>query len=197
MATTTAPVAPMRISVIDFSEYKYSLGDDVIAWIESKCVHPTGDNLGAPLLLMEWQKEWIRDLFTCNEAADLQYRWALLGLPKKNGKSTLAAALALYHVFGDPYVTDPWCVVGATSRDQADLVFNAAKEMVENGPLADEARIYTDQIRPFNGKGKIQKIAAGLGRNDGKNITLAILDELHEWNRTNFEVITNGNVFTG
>lgn len=178
-----------------FAEYTYSLGDDVIAWIETYCVHPEGDNYGEPLLLMEWQKEWIRDLFTCNAGGDLQYRWALLGLPKKNGKSTLAAALALYHVFGDPYVVSPWCVVGAASKEQASMVFDAAVEMVENSPaLSEIAEVYRDTIKPVGKKGKLQRIAAAKGKNDGKNITLAILDELHEWSRTDFEVITNGTV---
>jgi len=190
MSTALATRRPER-----FVDYTYTLGDDVTAWIEAYCVHPEGDHYGEPLILMEWQRAWIRDLFTCNLAGDLQYRWALLGLPKKNGKSTMAAALALYHVFGDPYVTSPWCVVGATSKEQAGLVFDACVEMVEQSPaLSEVAEVFANSIKPINKKGKLQKIAAAKGRNDGKNITLAILDELHEWSRTDFEVITNGTV---
>ena len=91
---------------------------------------------------MRWQKDWINELYACDAKGNLRYRWSLLGIPKKNGKSTMIAALALYHLMADPDEADPWAVCTAASDRQADLVFNAAIAVQEHGRTpAAEPRI--------------------------------------------------------
>lgn len=171
----------------------YSLGPDVCAWIERHCVYPADRWIGQPFVLLPWQKRFIYRLFACDEDGVLTYRWALLGIPKKNGKTSLAAALGLYHVFGDEHVEDPWAVCGASSDNQADLVFGAATRMIENSPtLSKVATLFRSTIIPRRGLGKLERVAAAKGKNDGKNISFAILDELHEWNEIDWTVLTNG-----
>lgn len=154
--------------------------------------------MGRPFLLLPWQRAFINDLYrvrTMGDAYELQYKWALLGIPKKNGKSALASALALYHLVGDPDIVDPWVVCGATSKAQAGLVFNGSKRMCElSEPLGNMVVMFKDEIRRREGYGKLTQIAKAGGRNDGMNISFAVLDELHEWDEDNWTIVTNGTV---
>lgn len=83
---------------------------------------------------MAWQKALILALFEINQATGLRrFSWALWGVPKKNGKTELAAALALYFLIGDGEPS-PLVACAAASDGQADLVFGAAKTMCEMSP---------------------------------------------------------------
>src|SRR5439155_5915318 len=105
------------------------------------------------------QRDFIRELYRCNVEGDLQYRWALLGVPKKAGKSSLIAALALYHLLGDPNEGDPWVVVAAAADRQADIVFNAARRICETSPtLRDATERYRWEIRPKGAPGKLERV---------------------------------------
>lgn len=171
----------------------FSYGPEVVAWIEANCVAPYGEWINQPLVLLPWQKRWLNKLYRVDENGNLLHRWALLGIPKKNGKSTLAAGLALYHLLGDPEEADPWVVCAAGSAEQADLVFGAVKRIAENSPaLRDELQVYRHEVRPARGPGLIERAAASKGNNDGKNISLLLADELHEWDLENWTILTNG-----
>ena len=178
----------------------FSHGPRVRAWIEQYCVYPQGPHIGEPFVFLPWQVEWVNELFRSDAEGNLAYRWALLGIPKKNGKTTLAAALGLYHLLGDEDEVDPWVVCGATSKDQADLAWGAAAAMCkitekQGAPLGRAVKVWNSGIiEPLKGYGRMEKIASAKGHNDGKNISLAILDELHEWDETNWTIITNGTV---
>lgn len=178
----TTAVAPKRLT----------FGNDVIEWIEEYCVLPTGENIGEPFRLLEWQKEWIRELYR-TDGEKLQYRWALLGVPKGNGKSPLAAAIALYHLLGDPDIQDPWVVVAAASDKQADIVFDACKRICEMSPeLAKQTDRFRWEIQLKDRPGKLERVAASGGKLDGKIVSMLILDELHEWTLDNWIVLTGG-----
>jgi phage terminase large subunit-like protein len=173
----------------------YSYGPDVASWIEANCVLPSGEHIGQPFRLMPWQKDWINELYACDARGSLRYRWSLLGIPKKNGKSTMIAALALYHLMADPDEADPWAVCAAASDRQADLVFNAAKLMCELSPaLRDATDRFRWEIRPKGRPGRLERVAASAGKLDGKNISFLVVDELHEWNLENWAILTNGTV---
>lgn len=179
-----APVEP---------EWQYTLGEEVCDWIERFCVLPSGEHIGTPFTLMPWQREWIYELYRTNAEYDLRYTWALLGVPKGNGKSPLIAALALYHLLGDQDEPDPWVVVAAASDKQADVVFDAAKRICELSPdLAAATDRFRWEIRPKGGKGKLERVAASKGKLDGKLISMLVADELHEWGREDWVVLTGG-----
>lgn len=171
----------------------YSYGPEVCDWIEEYCVLPTGDHAGQPFRLMNWQRDWICELFAADAKGTLRYRWSLLGVPKGNGKSPLVAALALYHLLGDPDEDDPWVVVAAASDKQADIVFGACREMCRRSPkLAALTISYRWEIRAKSGSGKIERVACSGGKLDGKLISLLICDELHEWLEQNWIILTGG-----
>src|SRR6476469_8708228 len=77
--STTGPTAKRRTK-----------GAHVIAWIERYCVHTNGEWIGRPFRLLPWQKKLIYELFEVGSDNRRRYRWALIGVPKKNGKTELA-----------------------------------------------------------------------------------------------------------
>ena len=97
--------------------------------------HTKGEYAGNNFKLTEWQwKDIIQPLFgTINRDGTRQYRTCFIELPRKNGKSTLAAAIALLLTFADGEAGSE--IYGAANdRDQASLVFNEAAAMVRQAP---------------------------------------------------------------
>lgn len=172
-------------------------GWKVIKWIEAYCVHTQGRWIGQPFRLLGWQKRLILELFEAGDDGLRRYRWALVGVPKKNGKTELGAALALYFLIGDEEPS-PLVVCAAASEEQADLVFGAAKTMCTmSDQLAQITECYDKEILvPSIPGAKLQRVAAAAGTNDGKNIHAVICDELHEWGPPKgdkvWNVLTNG-----
>jgi phage terminase large subunit-like protein len=179
------------------STKKRSQGWKVIRWIEEFCVHTNGEWIGKPFHVLDWQKRLILALFEVGDDDLRIYRWALIGLPKKNGKTELAAALGLYFLIGDGEPS-PLVVCAAASEEQADLVYNAAKTMCEmSEPLSQITECYDKEILvPSIPGAKLLRVAAAAGTNDGKNIHAVICDELHEWVPPKgdkvWNVLTNG-----
>lgn len=170
-------------------------GFHVIRWIERHCVHTNGEWIGRPFRLLDWQKDLLLELFELEwfPEPDLdrypaggewrrRYRWALIGLPKKNGKTELAAALALYLLIGDEEPA-PLIACAAGSDEQADLVYGAARTMIELSPTLSQVAIpYEREIQvPSIPGSKLKRVAAVAGTNDGQNLHAVICDELHEW----------------
>ena len=156
-----------------------------------------GEWIGQPFRLLPWQKRLVLGLFEVGDDGLRRYRWALVGVPKKNGKTELAAALGLYFLIGDGEPS-PLVVCAAASEDQADLVFGAARKMCELSPtLSRVTECYQGEILvPSLPGAKLKRVAAVAGTNDGQNIHAVICDELHEWSGTRGEsvwnVLTNG-----
>jgi len=105
--------------------------DMVIRFIETVCLTPEGAHVGKPIVLAEFQKEFIRAVYD-NPAGT---RRALLSVSRKNGKSVLTAGILLAHLVGPEAKQNSQLVAGAMSRDQASLIFAAASKMVQLSPL--------------------------------------------------------------
>jgi phage terminase large subunit-like protein len=196
--TQAAPVATRRVR-LDGREFE-TTGQRVIDFIETNCVHGDGEWIGQPAILMAWQKRYLYELFEVEPATGLRrYRRALLGIPKKNGKSALAAWLALYFLLADGEPA-PLVVCGANSDEQADLVFGTAKTCCELSPtLAPLTERFQKEITvPSLPGARLVRVSATVGTNDGKNIHAVILDELHEFSNTKgrgvWRVLTKGTV---
>ena len=90
----------------------------------------TDDFYGQPFVLPKWQHEVIWDVYgTVNDKGYRQFNYAYLEIPKKNGKTTLIAALAVMHLTLDPNDGQIYCC--AADRQQAELVYKAAVSMIE------------------------------------------------------------------
>ena len=112
------------------SHYDQRRADFAVGFI-SMLKHTTGEWYGKPFHLMPWQEQIIRDIFGIVDADGYrQFRTAYVEVGKKNGKSELAAAIALYLLFADG---EAGAEVYSCAADinQASIVFNTAKAMVE------------------------------------------------------------------
>lgn len=149
----------------------------VIAFVEAYCLTPEGEHVGQPLVLAEFQREFIRAVYD-NPAGT---RRAYLSIARKNGKSGLIAALLLAHLVGPEARLNAQLVSGAMSRDQAALVFRAASQMVQLSPkLSKLVRIVPSGKRliglPLNTE--YRALAADGKTAHGLSPVLAILDEI-------------------
>ena len=104
--------------------------EKIIAFIERYCVTPEGADVGKPLCLAEFQRQFIRDVYD----NPVGTRRAILSVARKNGKSGLIAGLLLARLVGPEAKQNSQLVSGAMSRDQAALVFNLAAKMVQLSP---------------------------------------------------------------
>lgn len=177
-----------------------SRGGYVIRWIETHCVHTKGKWSRRPFRLLDWQKLFIIQLFEIDPDTDLRkIREAYLRVPKKNGKTELIAALDCFFAAADiEPAAEVYCA--ANSEEQADLVFGACKFMCEHSPtLSRITERFAKEIhfQRLDGTiGKIRRLSATVGTNDGLNVSHATFDELHEFTVSKgaamYDVVTNG-----
>ena len=149
----------------------------IIEFLERYVLVPDGAQVGQPMVLAEFQKQFIRDVYD-NPAGT---RRAILSVARKNGKSGLIAGLLLAHLVGPEAKQNAQIVSGAMSRDQAALVFNLASKMVQLSPkLSSIVRIIPSGKRllglPLNTEYKA--LAADGKTAHGLSPVLAILDEI-------------------
>lgn len=149
----------------------------VIEFIETLCLVPEGASVGQPMVLAEFQRQFIREVYD-NPAGT---RRAFLSLARKNGKTGLIAALLLAHLVGPEAVRNSQIVSGAMSREQAALVFGLASKMVQlSAVLSDVVRIVPSGKKliglPMNVE--FRALAAEGKTAHGLSPVLAILDEV-------------------
>ena len=177
------------------SVYDKSTADYAVAFIENLC-HTKGTWAGKPFELIDWQEQIIRDLFgTLKPNGYRQFNTAYIEIPKKQGKSELAAAVALLLTCGDGEERAE--VYGcAADRQQAAIVFDVAADMVRMCPaLSKRVKILASQKRliytPTNSF--YQVLSAEAYSKHGFNIHGVVFDELHtQPNRKLFDVMTKG-----
>ena len=102
-------------------------GERVIAFIERYCKAPEGAHVGKPIILDEFQRRFIVEIYD-NPATT---REAMLSIARKNGKTALIAGIMLAHLVGPESRQNSQIVSGARSREQASQVFNYASKMVQ------------------------------------------------------------------
>lgn len=136
---------------------------------------------GLPLDFTAWQS-WLLDrlLETDPETGLLRYRRAVIGLPRKNGKSLLGTAIALEHLTFGPAGAQVYSA--AADRAQAKIVFGEARTQVMNHPtLSKHIKVYRDALE-YPSKGSVYRaLSADAMRAHGLAPSLVVADELHAW----------------
>ena len=159
--------------------------------------HSKGKWAGVRFELLPWQDKIVRDIFGTVRADGLrQYRTAYVEIPRKAGKSHLAAGIALDCLFADGEAGGE-VYLAATDRDQASIVFGIAAEMVRSSPtLRSRAKIIDSSRRIIVTKGRssgsvLRAIPADAPGAHGFNASAVIYDELHAApNRELWDVLT-------
>ena len=122
---------------------RLTLGQEIVAWIQTTCRVPEGALIGLPIELMEWQKREILRIYD-NPATT---RRAILSVPRKCGKTCLAACLLLVHLCGPASVPNSQLYSTAMSRDQAALLYGLAAKMVRMSPSLSNQVVCKDGIK--------------------------------------------------
>jgi phage terminase large subunit-like protein len=158
----------------------FTRGHDVAEFAKSFCTVITDKGVEVPFVLTFWQAWLICALLEENpETGYLRYRRAIVGVPRKNGKTAIAAILTLYHLVFSNGGEQIFCV--ANDLKQARIVYNECERWVKANPyLRKRIMLRRDYmmniktgviLRPLPADGKS---AQGLGP------TFTTYDELHE-----------------
>lgn len=162
-----------------------------VRFIETYCRHVKGALAGQPLILEEWEKRLVEEIFGWRRPdRSRQYQTVYVFVARKNGKSTLGAAIALYLLFVDQ---EPGAEIysAAADRFQAAIIFDIAKQMVKMDKfLIGHCEALTHNLFHPKTRGIYRAISADAGTKHGLNSSGVIFDELHtQKNRDLYDVL--------
>lgn len=191
----------------DGAELRYSQeAVDRVERFFSLLVFGQNEWAGKPFKLLPWQKEFIREFFGVQvkdpDGTWVRYRrFGYEEIPKKNGKSELAAGLGLYFLLADGEQL-PHVGVFAVDKVQADIIYKCAKYMVENTAMSEPKHKplawCRDSVREIRTKfgGLLKVYSSDVENKHGASYSAVICDELHAWSgragRERWEVLTVG-----
>lgn len=176
-------------------EYDHEKAEHAIQFIEAYCKHSKGSVAGKPFILELWQKALIATMFGIVDKIDgtRKYQEVILIVARKNGKSTLAAAVGLYLMIADGEL-GPEIYTVATKKDQAKIIWLEAKRMAQkSNVLRKRIKTLVSELNSsFN-----DSVFKALGRDsdtlDGLNVHGALFDEVHAWKDMNlYDVVVDG-----
>lgn len=154
-----------------------------IEFIENYCRNIKGKSAGKLVVLDLWQKAFIASIFgICYKETGLRRtNRAVLVVAKKNGKSLLSAAIALYMMLADGE-GGPECFSVATQKDQAKIIWDVAKKMVakEKQMRRNVRSLVGELLSDFN-DGKFKPLASNADTLDGYDVHFVAMDEFHQW----------------
>lgn len=151
-------------------------GERVIAFIERYCRAPEGAKVGQPIVLEEFQKRFIRDVYD-----GPQVHTGILSIGRKNGKTALIAGIALAHIAGPEAVENSQVVSGAMALKQAALLFKLMVKMINFSPeLSARIRILPSAKSLIGLSKNVEYVALAAegATTQGLSPILAIMDEL-------------------
>ena len=164
--------------MLSTSHYDKTKADRAVKFIEN-LRHTKGKCPGKRFWLLPWQEQIVRDLFgIIKPDGNRQFRTAYIEIGKKNGKSELAAAVALYLLYAD---NEPSAEVygAAADRQQASIVFDVAHQMVNMTPaLLKRSKIMaaSKRIVNYSNAGFYQVLSAEVGTKHGLNVSGLVFD---------------------
>lgn len=155
---------------------KMTRGEKVCAFIEGYCLAPEGQHIGKPIKLEEFQRKFVLQIYD----NPVGTHTAILSIARKNGKTALIGGLLLAHLCGPEAVQNSQIVSGAQSKEQAAVVFELARKMIEMSPkLSKLVRIQPSGKRLIGlSKNVLYRALSAEGKTaHGLSPILAILDE--------------------
>ena len=186
---------PTRFMAKD-SYYDKDAADHAVCFIQRFCHHTKGTWNNQLFELIDWQEQIVRDIFGILKPNGFrQFNTAYIEIPKKQGKSELAAAIALYLLCAD---FEPGAEVYGCAADtnQAKIVFDVALGMVKRCPeLAKKiiVKASSKEMEFIPTGSKYKALSADVANKHGFNTHGVIFDELHtQPNRKLYDVMTKG-----
>lgn len=174
----------IKVEPLDFKGYPRDRAKRRLRFIKEYVLVPKGVGAGKPVQLRQFQKEIITGAYAPG------IRTGLVSVPRANGKTALAAMLAVAELFvGDPSAE---VLVVASDQRQANITLRMASRIIELNPeLAERAQIYADRIRVPQNDALLQPLPAEPGALHGHDPSLLVVDELHVVNEAVWEAVTS------
>ena len=181
-----APLAPTQAPAIAISSAPGTPGDRagrVIAWIEGLTI-TSGAHAGRPFLLRQWQRDIIQAVYATDATGGRVVRQALVTMGRKNGKTALAAALALAHLVGPETERRGQVYSAGADRNQAALIFNEMKALILANPRLASRLIIRDfkkELEDVETSSVYQALSSDARKAHGLSPSFYIADELAQW----------------
>ena len=163
--------------------FDLNAANHAVNFCEKFLIHSKGKWAGQPFNLLKWQKSSvIMPLFGWKNAdKSRRFRMAYIEIPKKNGKSTLASAIALYLLSADGEPgAEVYCA--AADRQQASIVYREARNMTKRSPALRSLLAVRDSRKEIlldDNDSILRVLSAEAYTSEGLNIHSLIFDELH------------------
>lgn len=157
--------------------------EQVIAFIESLAI-TSGAHAGRKFKLRDWQRQIIEAIYATDDEDLRQVRQALLAIPRKNGKTQLAAALALCHLAGPEAESRGQVFSAAADRDQAALLFKEMVALIEGFDYLAERiviRTHNKTLEDVETGSMYQALSSDARKAHGLSPSFVVCDELAQW----------------
>ena len=178
------PKGNIEAAPLDFSDWTTARAERRIRFVDEYVVTPKGVGALEPMRFRPWQREIVSGAFAEG------IRTALVSLPRANGKTALAAALAVAELFVGPPSAE--VLVVASDQRQANIALRMAKRMIELSPeLAERAQVFSDKIVVPHNDATMIALPADPGALHGWDPSLLIVDELHVVSEAVWEAVTS------
>lgn len=186
----------------DGGYYDPTQADKVISWIEKYCLQSKYPFFGQPIKLLRWQRRFIKRIYGMKNADGTNYvKIAFLYIPKKQGKSTLAACLSLVTLCS---IKGSQSIIQAKDEKQAKIIFNEAANMVSQHPILKK------RLKVLRSKNRIEnretlssiEVLSGLPHEGNIVSGLCLVDEIsfhrpcyarEVWEQLKYAQVTNPN----
>ena len=183
-ATKAGPKARISVGPLDFKGWPRGRAERRMRFISKYLITPRGVGASMPFRLRPWQKDITRGAFAAG------VRTGLISLPRANGKTMYAAALAVAELWLGPPSAE--VLVVASDQRQAMITFRYAKRMIELNPeLADRCHVYADRLVVPENDATLLPLPAEPGALHGHDPSLLIVDELHVVTEAVWEAVTS------
>jgi phage terminase large subunit-like protein len=151
-----------------------------VRFIETLCRFSEGEWMGKPFVLQQWQRAFVANLYGwMRPDGTRRYRQAHLLVPRKSGKTEMAAALCLLHLLADDEET-PEVVSIARDREQAKLCFKRARRMAEQEPqIKERIEVYQNRLVAPDSHGVYKTLSSDAPGAHGLSVSACIADEIH------------------
>lgn len=180
---------------VNWQDGKLPMPERVIAFIEEMPI-TAGKLAGKSMMLRDWQKDFIRAVYGPQEGGRRVVRTALLSLPRKNGKTQLAAALALAHLCGPCAEMRGQVYSAASDRNQASIIFREMVAIIERTPwMVDRLNIrsFNKLIEDLENGSTYEALSSDARKAHGLNPSFVVCDEVAQWRgRELYDNLTSG-----
>lgn len=170
-------------------------GNHILEFAENYCVQSKGKYGGKLVKLELFEKALLAAMFGfVDNSGKREYQIVILIEAKKNGKSLLASIVGDYLLTADGE-RGPEVYAVATKRDQAKIIWNEAKRMVQKSPaLFSRVKPLVAELQCPGNDGVFKPLSSDSNSLDGLNVHGALMDEIHQWRHGQalYDIIIDG-----